>query len=228
MFIDIICSTIHTPRIHTVHTEENNLSRYDANSPPPCSPPLSSLRFGPADLRTLALVASFHRPGGDTGPLSTRIPLALPFSAAAVRFLHCEVGPSEALVALNASLVALCVDPQYCGNTADNTDHVVPAVAMPPSLGRGAPLRCVGVGIVRAIDVERRLFAIVTALSGRELAAAGVNTLVRGNALEIPVALFMDRSAATAGGPYVSFIEEEGAGSGARRPRHNMNKRKPH
>lgn len=61
-----------------------------------------------------------------------------------IKFLDAAVAPSHSLIALNGTMVGLCIS----GMAAEGN-------------GRGVE-ECVGLGLVRAVDVQRRLLFVIT------------------------------------------------------------------
>lgn len=154
--------------------------------------------FGARDHRAISLAAHLEPPG--LSPIASRVPYLVPWSSVKLRFIHGELPASEALAALDCSVVALCC-------LADSA--ALPAV----SFGPIPRAQCVGLGFVRAVDSERRVFHIVTSVSVALLLT--VNLLVRSANIDLPPGLFSS-------GPYVSFDVASGQGSGPRRARHNL------
>jgi len=87
-----------------------------------------------------------------------------------LHFLDASVPPSQVLVALNGTLVGLCVSsPEREGGVEE----------------------CVGLGLVRAVNAEKRLLYIITPLGVQQLQR--VDVLVRGRGLEVPVIVLLSQ-----------------------------------
>jgi polynucleotide 5'-hydroxyl-kinase GRC3/NOL9 len=95
--------------------------------------------------------------------------------------LPSSVQPAHVLRVLNAAVVALCCDTQTYAVANTSTSSASDAVQLLTTVPRLA--RCLALGVVRAVDVQQRVFYIVTALDDTQL--AHVNTLVLG-ALTVP------------------------------------------
>ena len=170
--------------------------------------------------------------------LAAAPPFVVPRSALQVHVLHAVVPQSELLCVLNGAVVALCeaaateaalttaateepqadgaVEEQPVGTTTAHSamriqdgDHRT----RPP-----APRNCLGLGLVRAVDVHTGRLYMLCAV-GREVMAS-VATLEVGK-LELPVHL-LQCGALTS--PYLSqhSISAEGTGAATVRPRNNI------
>jgi len=80
---------------------------------------------------------------------------------------------------------------------------------------------CVGVGMIKMIDVERRLFYIVTPVSPTDLKQ--VNTLVRGS-LELPPSIIIKE--ATINTPYLTSDAISALGSSLMKGRSDLQRKK--
>ncbi|XP_067873353.1 polynucleotide 5'-hydroxyl-kinase NOL9-like isoform X2 [Heterodontus francisci] len=146
-------------------------------------------------LRDLALLGCFSQlQQSDTGhplPLHSLLPYQVPFSAVALHVLHCDVTPTHILYAANASLVGLCRIPDGVSSQADG-----------PVLLPWAPIcDCFGVGIIRGINLEKRLYYILTPVSVAKLKQ--VNCLLMG-AVTIPHSFFRNQPGVTGEVPYLT------------------------
>ncbi|XP_072553501.1 polynucleotide 5'-hydroxyl-kinase NOL9 isoform X2 [Salminus brasiliensis] len=107
------------------------------------------------ELRDLALLGYFSQlqsaEPGPIRPLHCFTPYQVPHSAVAIGVTHCEVAPNHILYAANASLVGLCCLGEKVA-------------------GRGGPVllsqipicQCVGIGVLRGIDMARGLYFLIT------------------------------------------------------------------
>ena len=120
--------------------------------------------------------------------LALQRPYAVRCDALAVRVMHERVQPDQVLYALNGAIVGLTrVEGARGGDDAVAGAGGIVVLRETPIVG------CVGLGIVRAIDPERRLLYIVTPLDLADLEArgAGINTLLLGS-LALPKLLTND------------------------------------
>ncbi|KAJ1620061.1 hypothetical protein T492DRAFT_401103 [Pavlovales sp. CCMP2436] len=162
---------------------------------------------------------------------------------------HHQVPPSELLWTLNAALVALCVDERegLCAVRLDARLSALDVPSLPPghapsgaeeAVARAAALDaepagsvslfvlpespladCLGLGIVRAIDVARGELHILTPLPLAQLQR--VNTVVRGN-LQLPAALIIGGAQPMAAMPYLTAESVTAAGAASMRSRNNL------
>uniref|UniRef100_UPI00398E933A polynucleotide 5'-hydroxyl-kinase NOL9 n=1 Tax=Pristiophorus japonicus TaxID=55135 RepID=UPI00398E933A len=155
----------------------------------------SILKYRSNVLRDLALLGYFsHLQPSDTGrPLSlhSMLPYQVPFGAVALHVLHCDVTPSHILYAANASLVGLCRIPDGVGSQGGG----------PVLLPRAPICDCFGVGIIRGINLEKRLYYILTPIPVAKLKQ--VNCLLMG-AVNIPHSLFRNQPGVTGEVPYLT------------------------
>ncbi|XP_078094959.1 polynucleotide 5'-hydroxyl-kinase NOL9 [Mustelus asterias] len=155
----------------------------------------SCVKYRSNVLRDLALLGCFSQlQPSDTGcplPLHSTLPYQVPFSAVALHVLHCDVAPTHILYAANASLVGLCRMPNNVSSQADG-----------PVLLRQAPIcDCFGVGIIRGINLEKRLYYILTPIPVAKLKQ--VNCLLMG-AVTIPHSLFRNQPGVIGEVPYIT------------------------
>lgn len=146
-------------------------------------------------LRDLALLGSFsHLQSLDIRhPLSlhSMLPYQVPFNAVVLHVLHCDVTPTHILYAVNASLVGLCRIPGGVKTHADG----------PVLLSQSPICDCFGVGIIRGINLERRLYYILTSIPVAKLKQ--VNCLLVG-AVTIPNSVFRNQAGVTGEVPYLT------------------------
>ncbi|XP_071737475.1 polynucleotide 5'-hydroxyl-kinase NOL9 [Rutidosis leptorrhynchoides] len=96
--------------------------------------------------------------------LAAHPPYEVPMSAVKIKHLHCQVPKAEILYSLNATIVGLAVDSEGYGNLP----------------------RCVGLGIVRAVDTLKRVLYIITPVPQNVL--EDVDLLLQGF-IQIPTCL---------------------------------------
>ncbi|XP_045331459.1 polynucleotide 5'-hydroxyl-kinase NOL9 isoform X2 [Leopardus geoffroyi] len=124
-------------------------------------------------------------------PLHGLTPYQVPFNAVALRITHADVAPTHILYAVNASWVGLC-------KILDD----VRGYANGPILLAQTPIcDCLGFGICRGIDMEKRLYHILTPVPPEEL--RNVNCLLVG-AISIPQCVFKSQRGLEGTIPYVT------------------------
>ncbi|XP_004768712.1 polynucleotide 5'-hydroxyl-kinase NOL9 isoform X1 [Mustela putorius furo] len=124
-------------------------------------------------------------------PLHGLTPYQVPFNAVALRIIHSDVAPTHILYAVNASWVGLC-------KILDD----VRGYAHGPILLAQTPIcDCLGFGICRGIDMEKRLYHILTPVPPEEL--RNVNCLLVG-AISIPQCVFKSQRGLEGTVPYVT------------------------
>ncbi|KAM5248735.1 polynucleotide 5'-hydroxyl-kinase NOL9 [Ctenodactylus gundi] len=124
-------------------------------------------------------------------PLHGLTPYQVPFNAVALRITHSDVAPTHILYAVNASWVGLC-------RILDD----VRGYARGPILLAQTPIcDCLGFGICRGIDMEKRLYHILTPVPPEELRT--VNCLLVG-AVSIPHCVFKSQQGPEGTIPYVT------------------------
>ncbi|XP_017353795.1 polynucleotide 5'-hydroxyl-kinase NOL9 [Cebus imitator] len=106
-------------------------------------------------------------------PLHSLTPYQVPFNAVALRITHSDVAPTHILYAVNASWVGLC----------KIQDDVRGYTNGPILLAQTPICDCLGFGICRGIDMEKRLYHILTPVPPEELKT--VNCLLVG-AIALP------------------------------------------
>ncbi len=186
-------------------------SRFSSKSVSPLTP---RIKLNAADQRNLSLASYFLRSGPNQWnpkvPLASRPPYKVPFSQFSLKFLNEQVPFSQTLFALNGTLVGLVID-----STNYHQKHTPDFFGLVPT---HAPLihDCVGLGLVRAIDVKKKYFYIVTPVDGNILKK--VNMLVRGP-LECPISLIAQRHGRSRV-PYTSLGTAEGIGALENKTRH--------
>ncbi|XP_077747531.1 polynucleotide 5'-hydroxyl-kinase NOL9 isoform X2 [Canis aureus] len=124
-------------------------------------------------------------------PLHGLTPYQVPFNAVALRIIHADVAPTHILYAVNASWVGLC-------KILDD----VRGYANGPILLAQTPIcDCLGFGICRGIDMEKRLYHILTPVPPEEL--RNVNCLLVG-AISIPHCVFKSQRGLEGTIPYIT------------------------
>uniref|UniRef100_G3T3X7 Polynucleotide 5'-hydroxyl-kinase NOL9 n=1 Tax=Loxodonta africana TaxID=9785 RepID=G3T3X7_LOXAF len=124
-------------------------------------------------------------------PLHGLTPYQVPFNAVALRITHADVAPTHIMYAVNASWVGLC----------KIQDEVRGYVNGPILLTQTPLCDCVGFGICRGIDMEKRLYYILTPVPPEEL--RDVNCLLIG-AVSVPQCVFKSQCGFEGTIPYVT------------------------
>ena len=132
--------------------------------------------------------------------LAHRKPYKISFNDIRVKFDK-EVPFSQAMYALNATVVGLVIDSTRY-HTKSTGGFVPPHTPLVQN--------CVGLGLIRGIDISNQCFYIITPVPLEVLQNVGL--LVRGGH-EFPVAMLGK-------GPYTTTAEPEGVGATATRNRH--------
>nr|XP_012646980.2 polynucleotide 5'-hydroxyl-kinase NOL9 isoform X1 [Microcebus murinus] len=124
-------------------------------------------------------------------PLHGMTPYQVPFNAVALRITHSDVAPTHILYAVNASWVGLC----------KILDDVRGYTNGPILLAQTPICDCLGFGICRGIDMEKRLYHILTPVPPEELRT--VNCLLVG-AVSVPHCVFKNQRGLQGTIPYVT------------------------
>ncbi|XP_074831888.1 polynucleotide 5'-hydroxyl-kinase NOL9 isoform X3 [Carettochelys insculpta] len=124
-------------------------------------------------------------------PLHSLIPYQVPFNSVALRVIHTDVVPTHIMYSVNASWVGLCriLDEVRC-----QTDG-------PILLTQTPVCDCLGFGIIRGVDMERKLYHILTPVPPENLRL--VNCLLLGN-IAIPDCVFTNQQGTEGEIPYVT------------------------
>ncbi|KAI7794149.1 polynucleotide 5'-hydroxyl-kinase NOL9 [Triplophysa rosa] len=157
------------------------------------------------ELRDLSLLAYFSKmqspEPGPMRPLHCFIPYQVPHSSVAIGVVHCEVSPNHILYTVNASLVGLCCLSEKVAGTGG-----------PVVLSQTPICQCVGLGVIRGVDMARGLYFLVTPVSPSVL--KHVNCLLVGQ-ITLPIEQLTMQYGAEAELPYVTSdysFEVMGAG----------------
>ncbi|XP_008150076.3 polynucleotide 5'-hydroxyl-kinase NOL9 [Eptesicus fuscus] len=144
------------------------------------------------DLALLGYLGQLHPPPPKPlHPLHSLTPYQVPFSAVALRVIHSDVAPTHVLYAVNASWVGLCKILDDVGGYTEG-----------PVLLTQTPIcDCLGFGICRGIDMEKRLYHILTPVPPEEL--RNVNCLLVG-AISIPQCVLKSQHGFEGTIPYVT------------------------
>ncbi|EHB12321.1 Nucleolar protein 9 [Heterocephalus glaber] len=143
------------------------------------------------DLTVLAYLAQLLAPvPKPLGPLHGLAPYQVPFNAIALRFTHSDVAPTHILYAVNGSWLGLC---QILDDVRGYSREPILLAQMPIC-------DCVGFGVCRGIDMEKRLYHILTSVPPEELRS--MNCLLVG-AVSIPQCVFKSQHGLEGTVPYV-------------------------
>nr|XP_048273861.1 polynucleotide 5'-hydroxyl-kinase NOL9 [Myodes glareolus] len=144
------------------------------------------------DLAVLGYLSQLMPPvPGPLSPLHSLTPYQVPFNAVAVRITHADVAPAHILYAINASWVGLCrIQEDMKGYTRG-----------PILLAQTPICDCLGFGICRGIDMDQRMYHIITPLPPEELKA--VNCLLIGS-ISIPHCIIKNQPGPEGTIPYIT------------------------
>ncbi|XP_053256427.1 polynucleotide 5'-hydroxyl-kinase NOL9 isoform X3 [Podarcis raffonei] len=144
------------------------------------------------DMAILAYLGQLQPPSVESVfPLHSLIPYQVPFNAVALRVIHTDVAPAHILYSVNASWVGLCQVPDQ-----------VPCNADGPVLLTHTPIcNCLGFGIVRGVDRDKKLYHILTPVAPQNLRF--VNCLLIGS-IPIPNCIFLNQVGIEGDIPYVT------------------------
>ena len=189
--------------------------------------------LGPAPLPAAAAVGSTVTATVRNGALSdaqcsiaaalqAQVPYRVPFHAVSLLTLDAvALSPYELLRAFNGCVAALVVEGEERG-TAEGGATAAPAGQAPPASSSPSPSlgQCVGLCIVRSVDVAAQCLLVLTPVPLADLRR--VTTLVRpaaGSGISLPLAMSYHPDAATF--PYLHCDSVQGA-SGAMKSRNNI------
>ncbi|NWX13920.1 NOL9 kinase, partial [Aegotheles bennettii] len=161
------------------------------------------------DMSILGYLGQLQSPDiGAVLPLHTLVPYQVPFSAVALRVIHTDVAPTNIMYAVNASWVGLCRIPDEIRCQSNG-----------PVLLTQTPLcDCLGFGVVRGVEMEKKLYHILTPVPPENLRL--VNCLLLGN-IAIPNCVLVGQQGIEGEIPYVtSDYNYSILGSGKLRKKH--------
>ncbi|KAM3659573.1 polynucleotide 5'-hydroxyl-kinase NOL9 isoform 2-T2 [Ammospiza maritima maritima] len=144
------------------------------------------------DMSILGYLGHLQSPDiGAVLPLHSLVPYQVPFNAVALRVIHTDVAPSNIMYAVNASWVGLCCIPEEVRCQSEG-----------PVLLTQTPIcDCLGFGIVRGVDMEKKLYHILTPVPPVNLRL--VNCLLLGN-IAIPNCVLVGQQGIEGEIPYVT------------------------
>ncbi|KAJ3101777.1 hypothetical protein HDU97_001061 [Phlyctochytrium planicorne] len=156
----------------------------------------SRFKYNAVDLRTLNYLFYFAQTNSKESfsdllwdfdePFLWRTPYEVPMSAVSIAFSS-QVPTSQCMYAINGTIVGLG---SLDESIPPSEDLIGPARVL--SLERLNPqnLNCLGLGIVRAVDVEKGVIYIITPLPPSVLNS--VNIILKGSTSEFPVTLALN------------------------------------
>lgn len=124
-------------------------------------------------------------------PLNGLLPYEVPFNAVALRVIHADVAPSHIMYSANASWVGLC----------HILDDISSQDSGPVLLTQTPICDCLGFGIVRGVNIAKKVYHILTPLPPETLRL--VNCLLIGN-ISVPHSVFKHQPGARGDLPYVT------------------------
>lgn len=125
-------------------------------------------------------------------PLQGMTPYQVPFNAVALRVMHSDVAPTHIMYAVNASWLGLC----------RMVDDVRGYSRGPVLLAQNPLCDCLGFGICRGVDMEKRLYHILTPVAPEQLRT--VNCLLLG-AVSIPSCVLKNQRGPEGTIPYITI-----------------------
>ncbi|KAF4146376.1 mRNA cleavage and polyadenylation factor CLP1 P-loop [Phytophthora infestans] len=147
-------------------------------------------------------------------------PFAVSFDHVDVAFAGSSVAPSQLLFSLNASVVGLCVNPDYKPVEQDEAEsrEGPPRIVLQPV---HAP--CLGVGIIRAVDAQQRQLFILSPLPLSVLKR--INLLIRSS---MPLDSILLSAQEPAQAPYIvtDVVASDGTGSAVMQSRNNLKRKR--
>ncbi|KAG6964768.1 hypothetical protein JG688_00007556 [Phytophthora aleatoria] len=147
-------------------------------------------------------------------------PFAVSFDHVDVAFAGSSVAPSQLLFSLNASVVGLCINPDYKPIDCDESE---PGEGPPRIVLQPVHAPCLGVGIIRAVDAEKRQLFILSPLPLSVLKR--INLLVRSS---MPLDNILLSAQEPAQAPYVvtDVVLSDGTGSSVMQSRNNLKRKR--
>ena len=133
------------------------------------------------------------------GPISSQQPYMFTLNNLHIGFVCVEVAKTETLTALNGSIVALCSDMR----------KFQPNKYLVNLLRNPEPIKCVGYGLVRAIDKANGLIYIIATESSEDIATQ-VNTILMGP-IQVPIQIFLDTPRADPNYLGIGLLQKAGA-----------------
>ncbi|ETK78837.1 hypothetical protein L915_15252 [Phytophthora nicotianae] len=171
-----------------------------------------------SQLQNLQVLSEKNRVDSDIYRAYARLtPFAASFDHVDVAFAGSSVAPSQLLFSLNASVVGLCINPDYKAIESEPREGPPRIVLQPVH----AP--CLGVGIIRAVDAAKRQLFVVSPLPLSILKR--INLLVRSS---MPLDSILLSAQEPAQAPYVvtDVVASDGTGSAVMQSRNNLKRKR--
>lgn len=164
----------------------------------------------PFELRDLAVISYMSSVLSKDSSLSLETPYGVPWNNIAINLCRKGVPKQEWIAAINATIVGLAhADLSEARKEGEDEPYFFDTTPVCP---------CIGFGMVRAIDTERKVIYITTPLSLVDLVY--VNTLIRGSS-NIPQQIFTEQITREVREiPYVSRITSTWASKNPRQRKH--------
>ncbi|KAG7402002.1 Polynucleotide 5'-hydroxyl-kinase nol9 [Phytophthora boehmeriae] len=172
-------------------------------------------------LQNLHVLSEKNRLDSDIYRAYTQLtPFVVPFDQVDIAFAGSSVPPSQLLFSLNASLVGLCINTEQ---QPLKRDEVEAATGPPRTILQPVHPPCLGVGIIRAVDAEKRLLFILSPLPISVLKR--VNLLVRSS---IPLTTMLLSASEPVQAPYIvtDVVASDGTGSSVMQSRNNLKRKR--
>ncbi|KAM4651103.1 polynucleotide 5'-hydroxyl-kinase NOL9 [Discoglossus pictus] len=135
-------------------------------------------------------------------PLNSLLPYEVPFNAVALNVIHSDVAPSNIMYSVNASWIGLCQILDDVSN--EDTGPII--------LKQTPVCDCLGFGIVRGVNMEKKVYHILTPVPPESLRL--VNCLLVGD-ISIPHDILTNQTGIKGDIPYVtSYYDFKLSGSG--------------
>ena len=175
-------------------------------------------------------------------PLLSRRPYEVPWKDVRIKFLSHEVPFTQSLYALNGSVIALVHDAHVYKSKNQATPTPFHQLGMIPHQLPLLPSQheCLGMGLVRSINVEKGTFHVITPVDPKHLSR--VNTMIKAvgqGGIETPISLLVQgcsvcflfiphliSQALSNEIPYATDLMAEGLGALARKTRHDLIRRR--
>lgn len=167
-------------------------------------------QWKPFELRDLAVISYMSSVLSKDSSLSLETPYGVPWSNIAINICRKGVPKQEWMAAINATIVGLAhADLSEARKDGEDEPYFFDSTPVCP---------CIGFGMVRAIDMERKTIYITTPLSLVDLVY--VNTLIRGSS-NVPQQIFTEQITREVREiPYVSRITSTWASKNPRQRKH--------
>lgn len=166
--------------------------------------------------------------GAVAAVLSAEIPYMVPIAAVSIRIMNSAVSPNFTLLALNGALVGLLAAPQYRNHTQrqqqstqiDGEDGSSHTQIVPHCLPSNIIAPCLGLGIVRSIDMDAGILYVITPVPAERLVSC---TVLSKGSQHLPSEMLFDGQSCCH--PYLSSEALTAGGGAAMKSRSNLQRR---